>query len=206
MQSTRTTQTALLIGIAITLSLGIGVAAAASGLGVSDESAPAGEQTEVHVSLEDAPEGLQRYNVTVHLENGDVATVESAAAGDVESFQVRAKEDDAITFRAADLAESVQPGATDVSLGTVRLSTTNPGTSSVSVTVHDLRTDEGEQVRPSTQAGTLTVRDDATAGDDGQSDSRRGLSSRLPGSPTVWAGGGAVLVAVLVGIALGRRR
>lgn len=205
MQSIRTTQTALLLGIAITLALGIGVAAAASGLGVGDQTAQVGEQTEVPVSLEGAADGLQRYNVTVHLESEDVATIESAAAGDVESFQVRASDDDSITFRAADLAESVQPGATDVTLGTVTLATTSPGTSTLSVTVHDLQTDDGEQVRPSTQAGTLTVRDDAPAGDDGRSDSLGGLS-RLPGSPTVWAAGGVVLVAILVGIAIGRRR
>lgn len=194
-----------MFGIALALALGVGVAAAASGLAVGDGTAPTGEETEVTVSLAEAADGLQRYNVTVHLENPDVATVASAAPGDVESFQVRSNEDDSVTFRAADLAESVQPGATDVDLGTVTLTTTSPGTSALGVTVHDLQTDEGEQVRPSAEAGLLTVDDDARAGDGGQSESLGRLSSRLPGSPAIWAAG-VVVLAILVGIAIGRRR
>lgn len=191
----------LVVGLAVALSLGPGVAAAANTVAVDDVTASAGDEAAVVVTLDGAPDGLQRYNVTVGVSNADVATVESASAGDVEAFQVRSRAADSITFRAADLSESVEPGASNVTLGTVTLSTRDPGTAELVVTVHDFRTDEGEPLQPSTSRGTLAVeRSDTAAGD-----LPGGSLPGLPGPAIGWAVG-AVLVIVSGGIALRRRR
>lgn len=192
---------ALLIGIALTLAVGVGAAAETGAIAVSNGTATTDDGAEVDLSMAEAPNGLQRYNVTVHLENPDVATIESASAGDIEEFQVRSTTEDSITFRAADLSESVQPGATDVALGTVTLEGSNAGSSELTVTVQDFRTDGGEQSDPTVSGGSFTVQKGTGASDGEQSGSLGDLASSLPGPPLAWAAGiGALATLVLVAI------
>lgn len=206
MDTTRPTRIQLLLGIAIAVAVSTGLAAAqASTLVVGDATAPVDGQTTVPVSLEEAPNGLQRYNVTVRLDDPTVASMEAASAGDVEAFQERETGDDAVTFRAADLSEDVQPGATDVTLGTVAIRGADPGSTTLHATVHDLRNDDGEQVRPSVSAGTLTVESEGANLDSGGTvDELRRLGSRLPGPAVAWAVG-AVLVAIGLVAGVARR-
>lgn len=164
------------------LIVGLGVAApAAASADVSDRTAQVEGQSSAPVTLDDAPDGVQRYNLTVTLESPDGATIESASAGDVEGFEVRSQSDDAITFRAADLAENVEAGATDVTLATVEFAGGDGGTPTFDVTTHDFQNDEGEQIQP-----TLSV--DASGG--GSAD---GIAEMLPGTPIIWAIGALAL-------------
>lgn len=197
---THTRRIALLLGIALALAVGAGAVAAAGGITVSDETATAGDRTEVVVSMPEAPDGLQRYNVTVHLENAEIAMPASAAAGDVEGFQVRSTTEDSITFRAADLSESVQPGATDVTLGTITLEASNPGSADLTATVHDFQNDDGEQSEPAVSGGTVTVQGGGASGDG----SLQQVASNLPGPTLAWAAGAVALALVLV-VAFARR-
>lgn len=210
MQSTEITANAVLVSIVLALTVTAGVASAAGTLSTSDQTVAVDEQTQVAVTLDDAPDGVQRYNVTVRLENGDVGTIESASAGDVGAFQVRSQADDYITFRAADLSQNVQDGASDVTLGAITITATNPGTSKLTVTVHDFRTDDSEQMNPSVTAGTLTAENDGTSGVDQPGGSRgvslQRLTALLPGSPPMWAAGGSAIVLLLLVVLFRRRR
>lgn len=210
MPLTQPTHKAVLVSIVLALTVSTGLVAAAGTVGVNDQTAVVGEQSQVAVTLDAAPNGVQRYNVTVHLEQPEVASIESAAAGDVEAFQVRARTDDSVTFRAADLSQSVQDGATDVTLGRLTLATTNPGASELTVTVHDFRNDDGEQMNPAVSAGTLTVNEDRGAGvvqSVGSFGARlQRVATSLPGSPPMWAAGGAVIVVILLALVVRRRR
>lgn len=107
------------------------------------------------------------------------------------------------------LAQNVQKGATDVSLGTLTIRPTNPGTSTVRYTVHDFRTDNSEQKTPSVQAGTLTVRS-GDAGETNQPSSEEGSPVQQPialisGLSVMWAAGAGAIVLMLLAFVFHRR-
>jgi hypothetical protein len=113
--------------------------------------------TTIDVTVDDLPNGVQTYNITVSLSDASVATVAGAEAGDVGGFQVRSSTDSSITVRAADLAEAVESGSSDVVLATVELTNTAQGQTDVDVGVNTFTDDNGNSVNPATQSGTLTV-------------------------------------------------
>ncbi|MCU4801809.1 hypothetical protein OB920_15625 [Halobacteria archaeon HArc-gm2] len=173
--------TVVLVSIVLVPALASGLAVATGPLGGTDRTVGVDERTRIPVTLDEAPAGIQRYNVTVRLENDDVAAIESASGGDIGAFQVRSRTADSVTFRAADLGQTVQPGATNVTLATVTVRSTAPGMSTVSYTVHDFRTDDSEQVSPAVQDGTLTVRSDGgDGGDDSDEPSQSGNEENPP--------------------------
>lgn len=202
----------MIVGIVLALVGAAGLATAAGPADGGDRTAalddghpaqagqPAvGDQSAVAVTLDQAPDGVQRYNVTVRLEGPEGASLESASAGDVEGFEVRSQSDEAITFRAADLAENVQSGATDVSLGTVTVAGTGGESPDVTVATHDFRNDDSEQIDPSlsTEAASVDGGNAAAAGGGAGS----GLADTLPGTPMVWAVAAVGFVAVLAVVA-----
>lgn len=194
----RTTRATAIVGIVLALIVGAGTVGAAGPADVSDRTAAVDGDGGVAVTLPEAPDGVQRYNVTVALDSPSDARIENASAGDVKGFQVRSQDSSSITFRAADLQEEVQSGATDVSLGTVALSGADPADAEFSVTTHDFRNDESEQIDPE-----LSV--EAAGGSGAGGGGFGGLTETLPGSPIVWALG-ALGFTLLVGVLLAWRR
>lgn len=199
----------MIVGIAIALAVTAGLATAAGPADGSERTAAVDGQSAVAVTLEEAPAGVQRYNLTVDLAGPDGARIESARAGDVEGFEVRSQTDDSITFRAADLAQNVQAGAADVTLGAVTVAGTDGDDPDVTVTTHDFRNDESEQIEPSLTVEPASVGDGSPlagegpgASDGGGSGS--GLADALPGTPVVWALGAAGLTVLLAVVAAWR--
>jgi|GEM_PF-6257237 len=181
MQSIERPATVVLVSIVLVPALASGLSVATGPLGGTDRTVGVDEQTRIPVTLDEAPAGIQRYNVTVRLENDDIAAIEAASGGDIGAFQVRSRTTDSVTFRAADLGQTVQPGATNVTLATVTVRSTAPGMSTVSYTVHDFWTDDSEQVSPAVQDGTLTVRSDSgDGGDDSDEPSQSGNEEKPP--------------------------
>lgn len=192
------TRAIAIVGIVLALTAGSGLAAAVGPAGASDAPAPAVDGNgDVAVTLAEAPDGIQRYNVTVSLDSASGTTIESASAGDINGFEVRSQTDDSITFRAADLGENVSAGASDVSLGTISLAGGDASDAEFSVTTHDFRNDESEQIDPDLSVGQPeTGGSGATGG---------GLTDSLPGTPVVWAVG-AVGFTLVVGALVVLRR
>lgn len=171
--------------------------------------------TTAAVTLGTAPDGLQRYNVTVAVEDPSVASIDAVEPGDVGAFQVRSRSETAITFRAADLGETVQSGASDVSLGAVTVVGNEPGTTELTATVHEIRGDDSEPRQPAVEAGTLRVtgEDGAAAGENAgasgapETGPLDDAGATLPGPPIAWIGGGvAALVIAVLAVALVVRR
>jgi len=229
MQYDTTTDIAILTGIALVLTAAVGVAAAAGTLTVGERTIAVDERTQVDVTLADAPNGVQRYNLTVGVENETVGNIESVEPGDISAFQIRASTNDTVTFRAADLGQAVQPASTNVSLGRLTLTGTDPGASTLSITIRDFRNDNGEQIRPPVEAGSLVVQksggdvpaddapaDDAPADDapadgapdDGPADDGGAGQDvpDLPGPTLLWVAAGLVALVLLVGAVVYRRR
>jgi len=219
MQYKRNTATAVLVSIVLASTLAMGVSVAAVSVNGGTQTVGVDEQTQIAVTLEGAPDGVQRYNVTVSLADSDVAEIESVSAGDIGAFQVRSQTRDSVTFRAADLSESVQAGQTNVTLGTLTIRSTAPGTSAVRYTFHDFRTDDSEQITPTVTPDAVTVHSDD---DDGatqqqavggtpvqQADEgtpRRQADTSGSGLPVLLAAGGVAIALSVLAVLYRRRR
>ncbi|WP_435065511.1 right-handed parallel beta-helix repeat-containing protein [Halobaculum sp. EA56] len=136
-------------------------ASTAATVRVASGSAAVDGAVTVPVVLSNASAGLSGYNITVTVANGSVATIVNASVdGDfaLNDTAVAADGTEA-TLTAADLDERVQSGATDVTLATVTLRGTAPGTTTVSVTVNQIDDDEGTSVPTTVETGAVTVRE-----------------------------------------------
>lgn len=142
--------------VALFLTMVVGNAAAAE-VSVEDARMESNEEAVVDVVLDGAPDGLQRYNLTVRLADGSAASIQGVRAGDVDGFQERSATDDSVTFRAADLNRDVQDGAGDVVLASVVLGAAGSGGSEVDVVVHEMKDDSGESMEPAVTTGSIAV-------------------------------------------------
>lgn len=131
--------------------------AAAAGVSVEDARMESNGEAVVDVVLDGAPDGLQRYNLTVRLVDGSAGSIEGVRAGDVEGFQERIATDDSVTFRAADLNRDVQEGAGEVVLASVVVGAAGSGGSEVDVVVHEMKDDSGESMEPAVTTGSIAV-------------------------------------------------
>lgn len=208
----------VLVGIAIALIVGTGVATAAGTADVSDRTAsidasdqPAAvdDESAIAITLGDAPDGVQRYNLTVELTGPADARIVNVTAGDVEGFEVKSNSDDAVTFRAADLAENVQAGASDVTLGTLKVAGAGDSQPDLTVTTHDFTNDNSEQIDPQLSTESVSLdrvsEIEGTNGGDGGGSGGSAPTDALPGTPLIWAGA-ALGFTVVVGIIVAWRR
>lgn len=155
-----------------------GPSASAGSIVVTDATVEP-DGTAVHrVALTDAPDGLAGFELTLEL-SGDAATVENASYPDgyrMTTDPVVSDDGESVTVEAVDLDDAVTPGASDVTLATVTVGGTEPGTAALEVTDARLDGDGGSPLEPALETGTLTVADGETGSesaggsDDGGSD------------------------------------
>ncbi len=126
---------------------------------VEPQSVMEDEPATANVTLSEAPNGLQTFEVTVTLDNTSVATVDNVSAGAVggNAFEVVEQTDETVTFRAADFADSVQPGDESVVLGEIAFTDTTGGESGLSVSVDDLTGENGSAVPAEIRSSPLVV-------------------------------------------------
>jgi PGF-CTERM protein len=150
---------ALLVSVSVIVGAGLAGAQQRSTVSVGSSSVSAGSQASVDVTVDELPDGLQTYEVTISLDDPRVANVTGGRPGDVrgDGFSVVSRSADSITLRGADFEDRVQPGAGSTRLGTVLLNDTYGGTSDISVTVSTMRNDNRSQVNFTTSAGEIEV-------------------------------------------------
>jgi len=126
---------------------------------VEPQSVMEDEPATANVTLSETPNGLQTFEVTVTLDNTSVATVDNVSAGAVggNAFEVVEQTDETVTFRAADFADSVQPGDESVVLGEIAFTDTTGGESGLSVSVDDLTGENGSAVPAEIRSSPLVV-------------------------------------------------
>ncbi len=97
--------------------------------------------------------------MTVTLDNASVATIDGVSAGVVggNAFEVVEQTDETVTFRAADFADSVQPGDESVVLGEITFTNTTGGESGLSVSTEDLVGDNGSTVPAGVRSSPLVI-------------------------------------------------
>jgi hypothetical protein len=123
-----------------------------------------GETATVDVVLTSAPDGLAGYAVDLSVGDSN-ALIEGASYPDafgLTSEPTVSEDGSSIRLEAADLNDKVQPGATDVVLATVDVSSGMAGDITLSVEPLQFDADGGASVNPASESGTLTV----SGGDD----------------------------------------
>jgi hypothetical protein len=139
----------------------VGVAAAQDDPVVTVESTSVGvgANATVNLTLSNAPEGIAGYNITLTVVDPEVATITGVSAPG--RFQLSPtgilRDGTVANVEAVDLSGSVEAGATDVPLGTVRLRGETDGATTLRVDVLAMDADGGGDVAPTTRNGTVTV-------------------------------------------------
>ena len=113
------------------------------------------------------PEGLSGYRVTVGVGDTGIARIEGTsypdAFGPTEDPQV-ADDGSEVTVKAADAGENVDPGGGETVLAGIEFAAQSPGTTQITITVHEMDDDEGSPVLANSVGGTLEVIDLRTVG------------------------------------------
>ncbi|GGN13257.1 hypothetical protein [Halarchaeum nitratireducens] len=215
---------ALFVVVAAPIAAGAGHAATADTadaptVSVTDVDVASDGTATATVVLSSAPQGLAGFAVDVSVE-GSAARITNASYPETYGLTSEpALSDDGrqVRLEAADLNERVQPGASDVVLGTVELTGVSAGSAELSAEPLQFDADGGGPVEPDTAVGTVTV----TSGtpDDGSSSTQRTSaavespdadSASASGLPALQTIAGAlvalVVVALLAVVAVRRRR
>ncbi len=128
---------------------------------LSSQSIPSDGSTEAALTLAEAPDGVSGYDLSVAVSDTGVATIEEIATGSgfTSPGDSTSVTDDgsSATLSAADLSESVEAGASDVTLGALTLDAQGQGDVEVSVSVDEMDDDNGQAVSASTESATLSV-------------------------------------------------
>lgn len=122
---------------------------------ISGEEIPAvGEELLVEIILKFAAQGIQGYELIFHVGDASgaakIARIEKieGRAINAEHFQVVSKSDFSIWFKAVDVENVIQPGATDVVLATITLRALLVGRSVLGLEVPTVVDDKGHEVDP----------------------------------------------------------
>ena len=159
----RNTAIGLVLLLSVSVFAGAGLAATTAQsqpeVSVGSDQVSSGSEAAVDITLSEAPDGLQTYQVTIELEDPRVANITGARPGEIrgQGFSVVRMSRSSITLRAADFNERVEKGASRVGLGRVLFNDTYGGRSDISVTVDTLRDDNNSVFDASTSSGELII-------------------------------------------------
>ncbi len=116
--------------------------------------------TTATVRLDEAPDGLAGFRIDVGVADTSVAEVSGGsypdAFGLTEEPEVAA-DGSVVTLKASDTEDAIQPGATDIVLGTVTLSSVDTGTTDLTVTIQALDADGGDAIDPIIETGVVDI-------------------------------------------------
>jgi hypothetical protein len=118
-----------------------------------------GEEIVLNLILVKAPQGLQRYEITVFVKDSTVAKirdVKGVVIGDP-FFQVISQTEDSIRFRALDLENRIQPGAENVVLASLTFMGVKGGQTELGIEINAFVDDEGKELKPTVKPGMLEV-------------------------------------------------
>lgn len=127
-------------------------------------------QTTLNVTLSRAPTDIAGYVIVVSVEDGSVASVQSARAGVPNNDTTVTG--DTVTLLGIDRAERIDAGDRNVRLGQVGVAGAGDGETNVTVEVRQLDAVDGDRITATTDAGRLLVDDtrSVTVAADGSGD------------------------------------
>lgn len=152
-----------LIGLILLVPITPVIAADTPTVSAGDTTVKSGNDAQVGVQLDSIPNGIQDYNITISISNGEIADITDATAGDItgDQFTIVSSSSNSITVKGVDLLDSIQAGDGPVDLGTIHFTTLSEGTSTIAVEVNSLTNDNGDPLDHEIQNGELTVTETA---------------------------------------------
>jgi PKD repeat protein len=124
----------------------------------------------VDLSLRSAMGGLAGARLTVSVTDPDVAEITGVSYSDGTALtrEPRISADGtAVELAVADVEKAVQPGATNVTLGTIDLEGVDAGTTDLTIQVHRLDDEQGKTVETATKDGLVVTGPPAIGGGSG---------------------------------------
>ena len=161
----KTYKNSIKISLAVTLIISficIGLSGASPSI-ITDPSEPvsleAGESVEVSLSVDQLPDGLSGYKLTVVLDEPAVATIESVSFPSwVTLDRVSELPDSSVSLKAMDLQRKVQKGSKDTKLVTITLKGLSGGSTGITVTESmfedDMKYADGDESSQSSSSST----------------------------------------------------
>jgi hypothetical protein len=149
--------TALLACFLICLLIALAHASSSPKVLVESVRVKEGEEAEILLRLDSAPNGLAGYIINVSLENGSVAKIVSVKFPEWAKLNDSSIRETSATLEAVDLEDSIKPGATNIELATIVLKSMKRGETFINVKVVAMDDDEGNSINPFTELGKLVV-------------------------------------------------
>jgi len=118
----------------------------------------AGETVDYAIVLDEAPDGLSGYSLTVTLTNpavGEITDVSFPAWATLNNKGTLPA--DSVTIKAADLMNTVADNANDITLATLTLRADEAGSTPVTITLNQMDDDDGGIMSPAIADGSFTV-------------------------------------------------
>ena len=118
-----------------------------------------GEAIDLDLTLVRSVEGIQRFDITVSVDNPSVAHIQEVAGGVIGDafFQVASQTEESVRFRAVDLEGVIEPGAEDLVLAEITLVGVNEGATGFGIEIGLLISDANDQPEATIDKGTLSI-------------------------------------------------
>ncbi len=183
----------ILYSLVVFLVVGV---SAASGLSVTAETVQipsVGDTTILSIVLDAAPNGLSGSNISVSLDDPSIAEfIDVTYPGWMTLTESNPLPNDTIFIKGFDGGEEIDPGATDVDLGTVTVRGDAVGISAVTVSIIRLDDELGDPVVATPVDGSVTVGDPPVADFSGTPQSGDApltvqFTDESSGDPTSWS-------------------
>jgi hypothetical protein len=116
-----------------------------------------GEEAEVKIILDSAPNGLAGYDITVIFRNIGVEPIFNVKFPDWAKLSDSSVKGNSIRLRAVDLNDVIKPGSNNIDLATIILSNTKRGETIIELIVNKMDDDKGYLITPEVEYGKLIV-------------------------------------------------
>ena len=131
--------------------------AAAMTLTVQNASVAVGQTASVPVILSEAPNGLSGFRIEITLDNPAVAEIVGITLPNYGLTEASIVSSSQAMLQAVDLNNLVNSGDTNITLASLDIKATSIGTSLVGATVLIMDDNDGSDMLPTVQAGTMNV-------------------------------------------------
>jgi len=118
-----------------------------------------GEAIELDLMLVRSIEGIQRFDITISIENPGIARMQGVSGGVISGafFQVAEQTEESVRFRTVDLEGLIEPGAENLVLAEITLVGVKEGTTGFDIEIGLLVSDGNAQQEAAIEGGTLSV-------------------------------------------------
>lgn len=159
----------LCLALVLLLSLIPGVSGESISISPQASECIAGEEMELTIMIDRVPEGLSGYNITVAVENPQIAEIVNASFPGWVAFSSIYPSPPAsyVSLTALDLTDAISPGDRNAELGYLTIRGLNQGSTAITIKVNKLNTESGDDIKATISGATITVTSGSVSGSTG---------------------------------------